>query len=262
MYGGFPAFPSFAKWMGPMGPAAARSKTARADVHSLRLGGGGSTGSTAAVYAGDWKCVDVSGSAPEGRHGHTTVVDGVDVVVFGGYAGSVSTNQVWRLKGAGEVKAAEAGAGATWERAGAAAAESSPGGVPAARWRHSACVYRGGAFVFGGNTRDKEAVNLNDVWRLDLATGRGKSANTKYSACMCVYIIIILYCHDIVRHPLRYRRRYPPDKTQQKQLNNGLTSKVTRNTRHVWSRPWLEASGKRWQRREAVPRPATITPSC
>lgn len=38
--------------------------------------------------------------APEGRHGHAAVSDGDDVVVFGGYSGSASTNEAWRLKGA------------------------------------------------------------------------------------------------------------------------------------------------------------------
>ena len=181
LYGGFPAFPSFAKWMGPMGPAAG-GETARADAHSLRISGGG----------GDceWERLEVvsGGARPEGRHGHVAVSDGDDaLVVFGGCGGSVSTNQVWRLKGAGGKAAA---AGATWEKksagdAGASAGVEAAAAVavaPRARWRHAACVFRGSAFVFGGNTRDKEAINLNDVWRLDLSADGAASASAAATA--------------------------------------------------------------------------------
>ena len=33
-------------------------------------------------------------------------------------------------------------------------------------------------YIFGGNTRGKEAVNLNDVWRLDLTTGAWQEVPT------------------------------------------------------------------------------------
>ena len=130
-------------------------------------------------------------------------------------SGSVSINQVWRLKGvAGAGEAAEAGekgaganadgagaAAAAWEKSGAGAGAGAGGesgeesAAPVARWRHSACVFQGGAFVFGGNTRDKEAVNLNDVWRLDLdaagatweevpTTGGGPSRRHDHSAVL------------------------------------------------------------------------------
>jgi N-acetylneuraminic acid mutarotase len=102
-------------------------------------------------------------SVPSGRHGHSAVVAGNSMLVFGGYS-SASHNDMWRLDLIDF----------HWH------ALAPKGAPPCPRWRHTAVVTdAGGMYVFGGNTRGSESENLNDMYCYDIERNQWSQASTR-----------------------------------------------------------------------------------
>ena len=118
--------------------------------------------------APQWMQLSPSGSAPQGRGGHTAVYDSANrrMIVFGGGRGwsAPCSNDTWVLSNANS-----AGGSPTWT-------ELTPtGGSPPVRIDHTA-VYDPGSnrmIVFGGNNCFTAGSYYNDVWVLTNANGLG-----------------------------------------------------------------------------------------
>jgi len=135
VFGGAPPFPSFAKW----GMGAGAGGTASNDLYRYD------------VDSDAWEQIEAGGAVPSGRHGHSALVAGHSMYVFGGYGGS-SNNDLFRLNLG------------TWEWE-----ELLPQGArPCPRWRHAAVLEEGMMYVYGGNTRDADSQNLSDMHCYDI----------------------------------------------------------------------------------------------
>jgi len=146
VFGGFPSFPSFAKW-GAFGGG----DMAKNDLHEYD------------AEACSWARVEAGGDVPSGRHGMTAVVAEGAVYVFGGYSGNAAMNDLFRLDvpvGGGSL------GGCAWTRL-------QPSGTPPPpRWRHVSWAYGGDVYVLGGSTREAQALNLGDLHCYRVAENR------------------------------------------------------------------------------------------
>ena len=118
------------------------------------------------IEACSWERPKLQSVQPSGRHGHSAVVAGDGMLVFGGYS-SASHNDMWRL----DLIDFE------WQ---ALAPKGTP---PCPRWRHTAVMTDvGGMYVFGGNTRGSESENLNDMYCYDIERSQWSEASTHASS--------------------------------------------------------------------------------
>eukprot|EP00898_Chlorokybus_atmophyticus_P009061 jgi/Chlat1/9156/Chrsp97S08403 len=161
IFGGFPSFPSFAKW-------------------TLGAGGGDMAKNDMYVYdfeTSKWGRITGTGDVPSGRHGHTTVVYNDKMYLFGGYFAGSSTNElhVFNFETS------------QWT------ALKPEGALPPPRWRHSAVLYNSCMYIFGGNTRSSDSKNMADLycydieqnsWRQVVCEGDAPAARHDHSAAV------------------------------------------------------------------------------
>mmetsp|Transcript_30691 Transcript_30691/g.51684 ORF Transcript_30691/g.51684 Transcript_30691/m.51684 type:complete len:323 (+) Transcript_30691:276-1244(+) len=146
VFGGAPAFPSFAKWGMGAGAGGGASK----ELHRYELA------------SDTWEKIETGGTMPSGRHGHSALIAGDSMFIFGGYNGS-SNNDLFRLN----MNTRE------WD-------ELKPqGACPCPRWRHAAVMHEGRMYIFGGNTRDTNSENLADMHCYDLERNEWSETSCK-----------------------------------------------------------------------------------
>lgn len=108
-----------------------------------------------------WRKGFVVGKSPTKRSGHTFTVLGTNAFLFGGCDAQSTagpTGELWQLKMLGNFE---------WIRLDDQV--NKQGGVPLARWLHSACVYdKKFILYFGGFHSSKR--RLNDLWMFDTIT--------------------------------------------------------------------------------------------
>jgi N-acetylneuraminic acid mutarotase len=101
------------------------------------------------MVTNDWRVLKVTGDDPGPLDEHTAVVYKSNMIVFGGFASSGRTNNVW-IFSTDEKKW-------TLREQG-----DDPRRFPCPRTGHTSCVIGDTMWVFGG--QDDETNKLNDIW--------------------------------------------------------------------------------------------------
>ena len=87
------------------------------------------------------------------RSGHTAVLDGSKVMVFGGYTGKEVLGDLWTF----DLESLE------W-------LEIETMLAPSARMSHAACIDQGRMYIHGGSGLNIGSENLDDLWELNLTS--------------------------------------------------------------------------------------------